>query len=232
MKRVLIVDDDEVLLDVLGKGLERYKEKFEAVFAQNGLEALGILEKEKVDLVVTDMQMPMMDGLVLLAYMRENLPETPCILMTAYGTPELRKELKGEVLYFIDKPIRVNSLASAIIKALSDKKNNKPKARIAIADILQLIRLGKKTCIFKLKADNGTSGYFYFHEGELYNAVWGKLRGDEAVYAMLDCDSAELTFTKAPETKGVKKVTKSLDELIDIARKKHITVTSDQVRRK
>ena len=223
MKKVLIADDDEVLIKVLEVGLKKYHDHFEPIFVPNGLEAINVLNAQPIDVVVTDIQMPMMDGLVLLAFMREGFPNLPCIIMTAYGTPQLKEQLKKDVLHFIDKPVRADKLGEMIRLAL-DRKPSDARNRIAIADLLNLIMMGGKTCIFKLKTRDAKSGYFYFHEGDLFNAVWEKSRGEEAVLKMLEYEDAELTFTKAPQAKGEKQIHKDLSELISLAKSSRLSV--------
>ncbi len=229
MKTVLIADDNDVLITSLKVGLKKYEKQFKAIFVENGLEAMNILETRPVDLVVTDIQMPMIDGLVLLAFMRENFSKTPCIIMSAHGSPDLKNEIQNDILTFIDKPINVDSLARQILKAFSGQSAANPASRIAILDILKMIMIGKKTCIFKLKASDGTNGFFYFQEGEIFNAIWGRLHGEEAITAMLNCDDAELSFTRAPEKKGEQKITKSFSELIRAAKSSNLKVSSSQI---
>ncbi len=223
MKKVLIVDDSKVLIIALKGGLAKYKDKFETIYAGDGLEAMNLLDEHSVSLVVTDIQMPVMDGLVLLAFIRERYPDIPCIIMSAYGDDELKSQVSPDIIHFIEKPVQVGKLAEMIIKAIYKNKGGKT-GRIAISDLLNLIILGKKTCIFKIIPEKGDSGYYYFYQGDLYNAVCGDRQGADAVKAMLQYDKARLVFTKAPETKGVKKVNADLKQLIRQARASKLSV--------
>jgi CheY-like chemotaxis protein len=223
MKKVLIVDDSKVLITALQGGLTKYKDHFEAVYAGDGLEAMNLLDEHSVSLVVTDIQMPVMDGLVLLAFIRERYPDIPCIIMSSYGDDELKSQVSPDIIHFIEKPVQVKKLAEMIINALSSKAVGRT-GRIAISDLLNLIILGKKTCIFKIIPENGDSGYYYFYQGDLYNAVCGDRQGADAVKAMLDYDKARLVFTKAPATKGVKKVNVDLMQLIRQAKASKLSV--------
>ncbi|NOY68886.1 MAG: response regulator [Deltaproteobacteria bacterium] len=231
MKTVLIADDDKVLVKTLQAGLAKFSDKFEAIYVNDGLEAMNILNSKPIDIMVTDIQMPMMDGLVLLAFMQGSFPDIPCIIMTSHGTSELKAQLKKDVLHFIDKPVRPDELGRMILSSF-EKKEGKEKQKIGIADLLSLIMMGKKTCIFKLRTQEGTTGYFYFHEGELFSAVWGKLTGEEAVLEMLGCEKAELTFTKAPQSAGKKTMEKSLSELISLAKKSNLSLKTNQLKQK
>ncbi len=81
--RILVVDDEPAQRQFLRKSLDKV---FDVVAAASGKEAVQLLEKQSFNLVITDQRMPGMDGLELLDWIRENAPEIPVILLTAYGT--------------------------------------------------------------------------------------------------------------------------------------------------
>jgi len=62
MDKVLIVDDDAQLLLILAEAFQRYRSKFETVTVRDGLDAIKVLQKERFSLVVTDIQMPKVNG--------------------------------------------------------------------------------------------------------------------------------------------------------------------------
>ena len=84
METVLIVDDEKNYPPILGAVLQ--EEGFESLIANSGQEALEILENSNVDLVLTDMKMPVMDGIQLLERIKGIEPDLPVIMMTAHGT--------------------------------------------------------------------------------------------------------------------------------------------------
>lgn len=121
LREVLIVDDEEPLLLTIAEGLSIYKQYFNLHTATNGADAVKILKSVPViDLVVTDLSMPKMDGFELLAYMNRNYPKIPVILMTAFGTPKI-EEIVGSmgVFRYLEKPLDINSVADNILDALS-----------------------------------------------------------------------------------------------------------------
>jgi len=81
--RILVVDDEPAQRQFLRKSLDKV---FDVVAAASGEEAVQLLKKQSFHLVITDQRMPGMDGLELLDWIRENAPEIPVILLTAYGT--------------------------------------------------------------------------------------------------------------------------------------------------
>src|SRR5262245_20006909 len=82
---VLVVDDSPVDLRLAGGILEKSSE-FRAMYAGNGTEALTAMERQLPGMVLTDLQMPEMDGLELVEAIRTRYPLVPVILMTAHGS--------------------------------------------------------------------------------------------------------------------------------------------------
>ena len=103
METILIVDDEKNYPPILSAVLE--EEGFETYSANSGKEALQILENSDVDLVLTDMKMPAMDGIELLEKVKMKDPKLPVIMMTAHGTVEKAVEAMQKGAYnYILKP--------------------------------------------------------------------------------------------------------------------------------
>ena len=94
MDTVLIVDDSVMLINYLKGHFENFKDKFDLITANNGIEAIKIIKNKPASLLVTDLQMPEMDGLGLLAYTHKYHASIPCIVMSAHGTPKMIETLK------------------------------------------------------------------------------------------------------------------------------------------
>ena len=99
MDKVLIVDDDELFLDIVKQGLQNYKSQFQVLTASDGDEAIEVLKREYISVLVTDLVMPKLDGLELLAHMTRSHPATPCIVMTGYGSPAIKKRAERGEMY-------------------------------------------------------------------------------------------------------------------------------------
>ena len=93
MRNVLIVDDDSVTRGLLSRVLKPHSEDFQVLTAVDGVDAVQKIKSQKIDLVITDLQMPNMDGFGLLAYLDENYPEIPAFVMTAFGDTETRDKI-------------------------------------------------------------------------------------------------------------------------------------------
>lgn len=91
MDKVLIAEDDKIFRTLIKTYLEKYKDVFEIIMVSDGFEAIEVLKKERISLLVTDLKMPRVEGLVLLAYMNKNFPNIPCIVMTSLRSPRLKK---------------------------------------------------------------------------------------------------------------------------------------------
>lgn len=114
---VLVVDDEPGIVDSLRKVFER--ESLRVVTARNGAEALDVLRKTSVAVMLTDLMMPGMSGLDLLRASRQISPETETVLMTAYGTVENAVEAMKDGAYdFVTKPIKRAHITRAVAKAL------------------------------------------------------------------------------------------------------------------
>ena len=116
MKNVLIIDDDELILSVLAQGLKSCTKEWNVLTAENGREALKILDSVSVDLIVTDLNMPEMDGYELLTYTRRNRPDIQVVVMTADYSPEVEKRLLPlGVSRCFEKPFSFKELAEWIL---------------------------------------------------------------------------------------------------------------------
>jgi two-component system NtrC family response regulator len=118
METILIVDDEKNYLIILSALLE--DEGFEVLTAPGGSEALEVHKSSDLDLILTDMKMPKMDGIELLENIKENDPDLPVIMMTAHGTVDKAVEAmqKGAYTYVL-KPFDNERLIIYVKKAIS-----------------------------------------------------------------------------------------------------------------
>ncbi|MGM3162840.1 two-component system response regulator GlrR [Dickeya undicola] len=114
---LLLVDDDPSLLKLLGMRLT--SEGFTVTTAASGQDALRLLLREKIDLVISDLRMDEMDGLALFAEIQKNQPGMPVIILTAHGSiPEAVAATQQGVFSFLTKPVDRDALYKAIDDAL------------------------------------------------------------------------------------------------------------------
>ncbi|WP_237386073.1 two-component system response regulator GlrR [Xenorhabdus sp. Sc-CR9] len=114
---LLLVDDDPSLLKLLGMRLT--SEGFRVTTVESGHEALRMLMKEKVDLVISDLRMDEMDGMALFAEIQKQHPGMPVIILTAHGSiPDAVAATQQGVFSFLTKPVDREALYKAIDEAL------------------------------------------------------------------------------------------------------------------
>lgn len=118
-KRILIVDDDPNVATVLAESLTRPGGEYVVETANGGEAALQKVKDKKYTLIITDYMMPDMDGLNLAQSVRKLSPDTRVVLMTAYGSSDLRNAVKTrEIDGYIDKPFTISEIRSIVEKAI------------------------------------------------------------------------------------------------------------------
>ncbi|MEZ3499480.1 two-component system response regulator GlrR [Pantoea sp. KPR_PJ] len=118
--RLLLVDDDPSLLKLLGMRLS--SEGFQVHTAPGGPDALRLLQKEQIDLVISDLRMDDMDGLALFGEIQKRNPSLPVIILTAHGSiPDAVSATQQGVFSFLTKPVDRDALYKAIDDALAQR---------------------------------------------------------------------------------------------------------------
>jgi two-component system NtrC family response regulator len=132
METILIVDDEKNYLVVLSAFLSG--EGYETVTASNAMEALEKLEEADLDLVLTDMKMPAMDGIEFLRELKKKNSELPVLMMTAYGTVERAVEaMQLGAFNFIQKPFKNETLKQMVNKAIGTYRLVKENRQLVAA---------------------------------------------------------------------------------------------------
>jgi DNA-binding response OmpR family regulator/predicted regulator of Ras-like GTPase activity (Roadblock/LC7/MglB family) len=191
MKTVLIVDDDESFLHSLIDGFKAYEDKFAIATAGDGIDAVATLKKQKINLVLTDLKMPRMDGFELVAHLGNNYPNIPIIIMTAFGTPEMEENLRDMGTFqYIEKPIDFKALVDKIIQGLNGPSKGFITG-VSLSSFLQLLELDKKTCTLTIHAGS-KKGTMHFRDGVLLDAISPELQGSEAAYIIVSWKNVEI----------------------------------------
>lgn len=127
---VLLVDDDDAVRRVFRRVLVR--EGHEVVEAESATEAIAVLENKTVDVVITDINMPDTDGVVLLQRIKGKQPEVSVLLMT--GAPQLETAVKAVefgAFEYMSKPIEVEKLQSSVHRAIAQSRAASEQRRLA-----------------------------------------------------------------------------------------------------
>ena len=120
-KQVLIVDDEPNLRKILSAQLSR--DGYDVLTAEDGEQGLALLRDHHIDLVVTDLKMPKVDGMTLLKKALEEEPELPVVLITAHGSIDTAVEaLKSGAFDFVTKPFDKDEVRQIVTKALKTRE--------------------------------------------------------------------------------------------------------------
>src|SRR5580704_17741999 len=105
MAKVLLADDEEALRLIMGRQLRRAG--YDVTLAQDGMMAAALLQSDQFDVVVSDMEMPRLDGMGLLARAKELAPDTEFVILTGHGSMENAVEAfkTGNVFDYLLKPL-------------------------------------------------------------------------------------------------------------------------------
>jgi adenylate cyclase len=208
MTRVLVADD-EADLEVLIRQKFRQKirdQQYEFVFAANGKEALEKMNADHtIDMVLSDINMPDMDGLTLLTKLAEGFPLIKVVMVSAYGDIEnIRTAMNRGAFDFVTKPVNFEDLELTIEKTI--------KHVLQMKNTVQAI---KENNILKMYVDHNVLSFMATKEFE--NSL--------AVNEMLDASVAFIdvcSFTSISEKETPNKVVKMLNEYFDIMAKEII----------
>jgi DNA-binding NtrC family response regulator len=117
---ILIVDDQPLILDVLKKLLSP---TYQVIVAQSAIEALDLLAKQSVDVVISDERMPQMPGSEFLSIVRERYPQTMRIILTGHASLEsaIKAINQAQIFRFLTKPCNRDELLQTVKSALDHK---------------------------------------------------------------------------------------------------------------
>ena len=120
---VLVVDDDPALLEALPQALQLRLTAVKVDTSDSALNALALIQEHDYDAIVSDIKMPGMDGLALLAKIQELRPDTPTLLITGHGERDLAVQaLRGGAYDFIQKPIERDYMVAALHRAIQTRR--------------------------------------------------------------------------------------------------------------
>lgn len=132
---ILIVDDDDLVLKTLNVLISSLG--YSCLLAQDGIEAVEVLGEKKCDLVLSDVLMPNMDGLELLAYVREHYPRIDVIIATGYSERASYADvIKAGAIDFIKKPIDQAELEAKLARAFRERSMVRELERLSLSDSL------------------------------------------------------------------------------------------------
>ena len=193
MKRVLVVDDEEDMLWMLQRNLNKGMQDVEILAAKSAEEALAILSDTAVNLVITDINMPGMNGLDLLIEINNRFPKTGVIIMTAYPSNAYENQamLSGS-LRFIEKPFDINEVRTIVKEALKLNKGFQGTVNgVDLIDIVQFNGLSRATAALKVTTEE-REGMIFFKDGVVVHAMCDQETGESAFFTILGFNGGSL----------------------------------------
>lgn len=216
MPNVLLANNENQYPCNFLDALHANKDKFNLLTAENGKEAINLLESNEIDLLIANMEMPVMDGVELIAYMASNHPNIPVIAMSSTDVPA---NVAANINYkravaILQRPVDSQTILGFIAKGLETESDSGSLTSVSVGNVLQLIDTEQKTCLLAIKQGKELRGEFYFKNGVLEDAACDKLSGDEAAIALLSLDDVDIQIRPYPKKKVEKRVKISLISLI------------------
>lgn len=204
IRKVLFVDDDQILRAAIEQRLQRHREQFQLVTAVDGFDAVGKLKQHPVSLVVLDLVMPRLDGVSLIAHLRQNYPDLPFIIASGIGEKQVAEVARNNTAYaHLNKPFQADDLVRLIEEVLDKEAEGGIMNEVSPPVFMQLMEIDARTCTIRI-LDNFSErgGILHFNQGELYDARVGDISGRDAAHEIFSWDRATIFISdqcKKPE---------------------------------
>lgn len=201
MTCVLIVDDDPAQARSLSRLFTKLRPDLTILSALNGVSATQVMKQQAVDLVLTDLQMPDMDGFQLLSWVNENCPDTAVFTMSAYGTPETEQQLSdlGASDHF-SKPFDEQELVARLGEAINQSVRGHVH-NVGLPSFLQLLEMERKSCTLSVVSKE-QRGVLTVSKGVLVAARTGELDGEPAAIAIVAWPTPSIAISGRVEPSG------------------------------
>jgi CheY-like chemotaxis protein len=211
-KKILFVDDDVNLLAILQQIMTKFSgNTWEVLTAPDVSRALGSLQEHKIDLLVIDIHMPLVDGLQFLNLLQRKYPNILKVVLTGDATDQNRATCLGSgAELFLEKP-RDSGGWQSVYATLHELTRFQPEEgfhgvlrRVGLQDVLQMECLARNSSLLKISAGS-VQGAVYVKDGQIIHAQCGNRSGEDAFNYLLSLSGGEFDvkpFT-APPTQSI-----------------------------
>jgi YesN/AraC family two-component response regulator len=203
-EKILLVDDEPDLIEMLKWQLEKHVSK--VYTALSGEEALDILQQEALDIVISDIRMPGMDGIELVKRVKKLRKNAQCIFITGHGDKETAvAAFELGAFFYLPKPLSIDTLVLVILKAqekLELIRGNPKEIRISIFDVMN----------FALRYWELISGKTKVHLAE-ESRIWAVALDDHGNYRTRTLDRY-LRIATMPKNPNINKVLNTCDFIL------------------
>jgi len=201
MKQILFVDDDTGFLSMIPQLFEHMSNgQWKISTASTHARALELLQNERMDLIVLDIGMPVMDGMQFLRLLGRTHPGQQVVMLTGQATEERRKAcLQQGATLLLEKPVTPEGY-QAVFAALDSLSNahTQPGFRgmmrqVGLQEVLQMECLARKSSVLEVFTSKAR-GLIYISDGAIVHAEAGSLQGEVALYGLLGYRGGEFNF--------------------------------------
>ncbi len=181
---VLLVDDDPTVAWALGRFLTR--RGFAVAVCSDGSDALQLLQKQEFESLISDVQLPSLNGLALVEWARLERPRMRVIVMTAFGSESIRAAAlrKGAILY-AEKPADPELVFEMLTSPWSHDRFSGSVSEIDLFDYIQLMLVTHRRVILDVTERSGRSGRLFIDTGRVVSACCEGVEGEEAFFRCL-----------------------------------------------
>jgi CheY-like chemotaxis protein len=202
--KILLLDDDEQLLELYQELLQQLPSQPEVRVSNSGARAIALLESEPFSLLITDLRMPKMDGLQVLAIVRRKYPYLRIIVLTGVLDEEYRSRAYAQgVDMFWQKPSSTEEFAlfkdcieSLLDREVQSKGGFRGMQSKSLVDLIQLESLSQSSAVLHI-SQGGVSGRIWVQSGEIIDAATASFTGEEAFREILSWKSGNFEIQPA-----------------------------------
>ncbi|HXG47389.1 MAG TPA: response regulator [Methylomirabilota bacterium] len=201
LRHILILDDDAALLRTVGElfaGLSR--NTWRVHLADTSARALKVLGERRIDLIVVDIQMPVVDGMQFLQLLQRKHPTVPKVVMTGHVNDGNRTEaLRNGAELFLEKPRSpegfeiVFATLNELVNAPAQEGFRGVLRKVGLPEVIQLECLGRKSSVLEVTA-RSERGYIYIESGNIIHAQFGTRKGIDAFNALAGLQGGEFNL--------------------------------------
>jgi CheY-like chemotaxis protein len=211
--KILLLDDDEQMLDLYQELLKQLPSKPEVHVCNSGARAIAMLESEPFTLLITDLRMPKMDGLQVLAIVRRKFPHLRLIVLTSVLDEEYRSRAYAQgVELFWQKPgsseeikLFQNCIESLLDRQTRNEGGFRGMQSKSLVDLIQLECLSRSSSV--LRVTQGTlEGKIWVQTGEIIDAATANFTGEDAFQEILSWKSGNFEI-QPPDPDHVRIIT-------------------------
>jgi CheY-like chemotaxis protein len=208
-RRILFVDDDPQFLALMSEVMGNWSDgTWEVLLAEGAGPALALLQHQTVDLIVVDLQMPVVDGLQLLKLLQRRYPSIPRTVLTGAPTDENRIAcLNSGAELCLEKPATTEKLRqlytalNGLARLPTEEGFHGVLRRVGLPDVIQMECLAANSSVLQVTGDDAR-GEIYIRTGAIVHACTGSLRGEAAFYHLLALRGGQFAlnpFVEPPE---------------------------------